>query len=155
MARLWRVPKRSEGMKAKAGTTKSATACVSKRIPPVENGDNVKYTFDYEYDEKYAHRLIHAGNLYYQYDVNGNVICEQDGSFESNGDGTSYCKITEEAENVYASAYGWGLRREEVGCKSNGRYRRTYSWNERNQLVCSQDSRYTTTSERRLSRSTL
>ena len=105
----------------------------------------MKYTFDYEYDEKYAHRLIHAGNLYYQYDVNGNVICEQDGSFESNGDGTSYCKITEEAENVYSSAYGWGLWREEVGGKSNGRYRRTYSWNERNQLVCSQDSRYTTT----------
>jgi hypothetical protein len=48
-------------MKAKAGTTKSTTTCVSKRIPPVENGDNMKYTFDYEYDEKYAHRLIHAG----------------------------------------------------------------------------------------------
>lgn len=62
-----------------AETAKSATACVSKRIPPVENGDNMKYTFDYEYDEKYAHRLIHAGNLYYQYDANGNVTCEQEG----------------------------------------------------------------------------
>ena len=37
MARRRRVPKQRVGMKAKAGTTKSATACVSKRIPPVEN----------------------------------------------------------------------------------------------------------------------
>ena len=85
-------------MEPKGGTTESATACVSKRIPPEEDGDNVKYTFDYEYDEKFAQRLIHAGNLYYQYDANGNVTCEQDGSFESNGDDVKYYKISEEEE---------------------------------------------------------
>ena len=47
MARLRRVPKQRVGMKAKAGTTKSATACVSKRIPPVEYGDNTENYVDF------------------------------------------------------------------------------------------------------------
>ena len=107
-------------------------------------GDNLNYTFDYEYDEKYAHRLIHAGNLYYQYDDNGNVTCEQDGSFESNGDDVKYHKISEEADGVYSSDYGWGLFRDSDSGKTSSRYRRTYTWNERNQLICSKDASYTT-----------
>lgn len=42
--------------------------------------------------------MIHVGNLYYQYDVNGNVTCKQDGSFESNGDDVKYHKISEEVD---------------------------------------------------------
>lgn len=50
-----------------------------------------------------------AGGRYYRYDANGNVICEQDGDFESNGDDAVYHKITKEAEDVYSTDYGWGL----------------------------------------------
>ncbi len=45
MARLRRVPKQREGMQAKAGTTKSETACLSKRVPPYINGENLNYMF--------------------------------------------------------------------------------------------------------------
>ena len=104
----------------------------------------MKYKFDYEYDEKFAHRLIHAGNLNYHYDANGNVTCEQDGSFESNGDDVKYHKSSEEADGVYSSDYGWALFRDSDSAKTSSRYRRTYTWNERNQLICSKDASFTT-----------
>ena len=110
-------------------------------------GDNLNYSFNYVYDEKYAHRLINAGDRYYKYDSNGNITAEQDGSFESNGEDVSYHKITKETEDVYSTDYGWGLFREENG--SGGgvkgtRYCRTYAWNEKNQLISSVDSNYNT-----------
>ena len=114
-------------------------------FPKKTIGDNLNYTFDYVYDdENYSHRLLHAGNLYYQYDSNGNVLCEQDGSFESNGDDVNNRKISEEADGIYSTDYGWGLFRDSDSGKNNGRYRRTYTWNERNQLICSKDASYTT-----------
>ncbi len=110
-------------------------------------GDDLNYELDYEYDyENYSHRRIRAGNRYYKYDANGNIVCEQDGSFESNGEDTAYHKINREAEDVYSTDYGWGLFRddsEDVN-KLHSRYKRTYSWNERNQLVLSIDANYTT-----------
>ena len=148
------------------------TSKVSKESvrPNKKIGDNLNYNFEYIYDENYAHRLVRAGERYYKYDTNGNIICEQDahatkaqtsitssdandeqssayGSFESNGDDVSYHKITQEAENVYSTDYGWGLFKEDNG--SNGgfkgsRYCRTYTWNERNQLVSSVDANYNT-----------
>ena len=110
-------------------------------------GDNLNYSFDYLYDEKFTHRLICAGDRYYKYDSNGNIICEQDGSFENNGDDISYHKITKETDNVYSTDYGWGLFKEEDDSDGNvkgSRYCRTYAWNERNQLVSSVDSNYNT-----------
>ena len=120
----------------------------SESITPQKTiGDNLNYSFVYNYDENYAHRLINAGDRYYKYDANGNIICEQDGNFEGNGDDVSYHKITKETEDVYSTAYGWGLFKEENG--SNGgvkgsRYCRTYAWNEKNQLVSSVDANYNT-----------
>ncbi len=114
--------------------------------PQKSIGDNLNYNFDYVYDENFAHRLINAGDRYYKYDANGNIICEQDGSFESNGEDASYHKITQEAENVYSTDYGWGLFKENdsnSGIKGS-RYCRTYTWNERNQLISSVDSNYST-----------
>ena len=112
-------------------------------------GDNLNYNFDYVYDENYAHRLINAGERYYKYDANGNITVEQDGSFESNGEDVSYHKITQEADDVYSTDYGWGLFAEDnANAGSSGvsaqRYKRTYTWNERNQLVSSVDSNYST-----------
>ncbi|UKI54658.1 MAG: hypothetical protein L6V90_08225 [Treponema succinifaciens] len=111
-------------------------------------GDNLNYSFNYVYDENYVHRLISAGDRYYKYDANGNIICEQDGSFESNGEEVSYHKITQEADGVYSTDYGWGLFKEDnkgsSGKADRAKYKRTYAWNERNQLISSVDDNYST-----------
>ena len=125
-------------------TSKISTETVS---PNKAIGDNLNYSFNYVYDDNYAHRLVNAGDRFYKYDANGNIICEQDGSFESNGDDVSYHKITKETNDVYSTDYGWGLFREEDdsgGGVKGSRYCRTYSWNEKNQLVSSVDSSYNT-----------
>ncbi|MGN0350227.1 MAG: RHS repeat-associated core domain-containing protein, partial [Roseburia sp.] len=124
-------------------TSKVSTETVT---PQKAIGDNLNYKFDYIYDENYAHRLVRAGDRYYKYDENGNIICEQDGSFESNGDNASYHKIIQEAENVYSTDYGWGLFKEDSSSSGikGSRYRRAYIWNERNQLVSSVDANYNT-----------
>ncbi len=54
--------------------------------PQKSIGDNLNYSFNYVYDDSYAHRLVCAGDRYYKYDSNGNIICEQDGSFENDGE---------------------------------------------------------------------
>ena len=126
------------------------TSKVSKETvtPQKSIGDNLNYSFNYVYDENFAHRLVRAGDRYYKYDANGNIICEQDGSFESNGDDASYHKITQESENVYSTDYGWGLFKEDdkdsSGKTNRAKYKRTYKWNERNQLVSSVDDNYST-----------
>ena len=111
-------------------------------------GDNLNYSFNYVYDDNYAHRLSRAGDRYYKYDNNGNIICEQDGSFENDGEEVSYHKITQEADGVYSTDYGWGLFKEDdkgsSGKANRTKYKRTYKWNERNQLVSSVDDNYNT-----------
>ena len=125
-------------------TSKVSSETVS---PQKSIGDNLNYSFNYVYNENYAHRVVRAGDRYYKYDSNGNITAEQDGSFESNGDDVSYHKITKETDNVYSTDYGWGLFREENGSGGGvkgSRYCRTYAWNERNQLISSVDSNYNT-----------
>ena len=124
-------------------TTKTSTEKVS---PHKIIGDDLNYDFVYTYDENYAHRLVNIGNRYYKYDSNGNIICEQEGAFEDSEE-IVYKKVTEEAENVYSTDYGWGLFKEEIeGSSSVGetRYKRTYTWNEKNQLISSVDDIYST-----------
>ena len=122
------------------------TSKVSKESvrPQKKIGDNLNYRFDYIYDENFAHRLVRAGDRYYKYDSNGNIICEQDGSFESNGNDTAYHKIEQETDDVYSTDYGWGLFKEDKTGSTTSRYRRTYTWNERNQLISSVDANYST-----------
>ena len=123
-------------------TSKVSTETVK---PQKAIGDNLNYRFDYEYDGNFAHRLKRAGERYYKYDANGNVICEQDGSFDGEED-VSYRKIKQERDDVYSTGYGWGLFKEDSasGGSSASAYRRTYTWNERNQLVSSVDANYAT-----------
>ena len=122
----------------------------SESVTPQKTiGDSLNYSFGYEYDPDFAHRLISAGNRYYQYDANGNIVCEQDGDFESgNDEETVYHKITQEADDVYSTDYGWGLFKDDDkgsgGKTSRTKYKRTYTWNERNQLVSSVDDNYST-----------
>ena len=109
-------------------------------------GDKLNYNIGYVYDENYAHRLVQAGNRYYKYDANGNIICEQDGSFDGSENDVSYYKVEQHSEDVYSTDNGWGLFKDESG-EGRGqthRYRRTYTWNSRNQLVSSVDSNYST-----------
>jgi len=109
-------------------------------------GNDLNYEFVYNYDKNYAHRLVNIGNRYYKYDSNGNIICEQEGAFEDSEE-IVYKKVTEEAENVYSTDYGWGLFKEEIGGSSSvgeTRYKRTYAWNEKNQLISSVDESYST-----------
>ena len=109
-------------------------------------GDNLNYNIGYVYDENYAHRLVKAGNRYYKYDANGNIICEQDGSFDGSENDEAYYKVEQHAEDVYSTDNGWGLFKDESG-EARGqarKYRRTYTWNSRNQLVSSVDSNYST-----------
>ena len=125
------------------------TSKVSKETvtPKKSIGDNLNYSFDYVYDENYAHRLVRAGDRYYKYDSNGNIICEQDGSFDGTDEPVTYHKVTQEAENVYSTDYGWGLFKEDDGssnASSQKRYKRTYTWDEKNQLISSVDANYST-----------
>ena len=132
----------SDGLGNMTAKVSSETVSPQKTI-----GDNLNYSFDYVYDEKYAHRLINAGNRYYKYDSNGNIICEQDGAFDGS-EAVSYHKISQESEDVYSTDYGWGLFKEDdkggSGKTNRTKYKRTYKWNERNQLVSSVDDNYNT-----------
>ena len=125
-------------------TSKISTETVT---PQKSIGDNLNYSFAYNYDENYAHRLINAGDRYYKYDANGNIVCEQDGAFDGS-EAVSYHKISQEADGVYSTDYGWGLFKEDdkggSGKANRTKYKRTYKWNERNQLVSSVDDNYNT-----------
>ena len=122
----------------------------SESVTPQKTiGDNLNYNFNYVYNDSYAHRLISAGDRYYQYDANGNIICEQDGAFDNDGEEQAvYHKITQEADNVYSTDYGWGLFKDDdkggSGKASATKYKRTYTWNERNQLISSVDDSHST-----------
>ena len=133
----------SDGLGNMTSKVSSETVTPQKSI-----GDNLNYSFAYNYDKNYTHRLINAGDRYYKYDANGNIICEQDGSFESNGEETVYHKISQEADDVYSTDYGWGLFKDDEkggsGKAGRAKYKRTYKWNERNQLVSSVDDNYST-----------
>ena len=74
--------------------------------PQKKIGDNLNYSFNYVYDENYAHRLVRAGDRYYKYDANGNSTVEQDGSFNGSDETVTYHKVTKEAEDVYSTDYG-------------------------------------------------
>ena len=120
-------------------TSKVSTESVT---PQKSIGDNLNYSFNYVYDENYAHRLVSAGDRHYTYDSNGNIIEERDGEFMEESE--SYHKITQESEDVYSTDYGWGLYKDDDNSAKSSKYRRTYTWNERNQLISSVDSSYST-----------
>ena len=92
----------------------------------------------------FAYRLKNASERYYKYASNGNIVCEKEGSFDE--EVVQYTRmVKEEAENVYSTDYGWGLYADDDDSGSNGNvYKRTYAWNEKNQLVSSVDSSFST-----------
>ena len=104
------------------------------------------YSLAYEYDSAYAHRLIHAGNRYYRYDVNGNITAEKDGPFTED-DEFIFTYNYDPDTDVYSADYGFGLdapkETEETHPENLFAYRRNYTWNEKNLLTKSSDRSYT------------
>ncbi|WP_407427401.1 toxin TcdB middle/N-terminal domain-containing protein [Treponema sp.] len=110
--------------------------------PNKKIGDDLNYNFDYVYDDNFAHRLVSIGNRYYKYDSNGNVTVEQDGSFDE--ETSSYIRTVETDERgVKSTDYGWGLFKDTKSASESERYKRVYTWDEKNRLIASADSSYT------------
>ncbi len=120
------------------------TAKVSEEVtnPNQTIGSALNYSLDYEYDTNYENRLVRAGNRYYQYDDNGNVILERDGVISEEGEGQTvrYTK-SEQQEGLSSVDYGWGLYQDDkkTSIKGDG-YKRSYVWNERNLMTVSTDN---------------
>ena len=104
-------------------------------------GMNLNYNLDYEY---YAgtHKAERIGNRYYDYDLNGNLVAEKEGSHAVvQPDG--YMPYGRDGD-LYYTDYGFGLVKPGNHNKEDdGTYQRDYKWNERNLLSESRDSAYT------------
>jgi hypothetical protein len=104
-------------------------------------GDDLTYKLDYEYLQG-THKAVRIGSMYYAYDGNGNMTAERLGSSpQAVNDNTRV--VTEEAEGVYATDYGFALTYD-TGNSGQGQnvYQRNYEWNERNLLKRSIDRQY-------------
>ncbi|MGF7110061.1 hypothetical protein J2Z29_002634, partial [Treponema pedis] len=92
---------------------------------------DLDYNLDYEYDSKYAHRLIRAGNRYYRYDGNGNITAEKDGPFSEEEEFIFTYNYDKES-GVYSTDYGFGLdapkETEQTNPQDLFSYRRNYTW---------------------------
>jgi RHS repeat-associated protein len=115
----------------------SGTANSDGRI----HGDALDYELEYEYEGGYAHRVKRIGKNYYSYDLNGNVIVEEEGIPGVAGTAGVY-EITGYENGTKSVGYGWALGRENPDAGAALRYRREYEWDERNQLRQSRDNRY-------------
>ncbi|WP_255804679.1 RHS repeat-associated core domain-containing protein [Treponema putidum] len=130
-------------------TNKSSTTNLPGGSIGTTDDTKLNYELDYEYDSKYAHRLIRAGTRYYRYDANGNITAEKDGKFSDKEEITfTYSYFAE--HDVYGVDYGFDLEPPEddpanlevgttTGGGIQGGYRRDYTWNERNLLIKSDD----------------
>jgi RHS repeat-associated protein len=116
---------------------RSWTANTDKR----QLGDPLDYEQDYAYAAGFAHRAERIGRRYYQYDLNGNVTIEQDGSFGavvSTGGRT----ITELEDGTKVVDNGWGMNDNGVAVPASKVWKREYNWNERNLLRTSRDDQH-------------
>ena len=109
---------------------------------------DLNYSFEYNYAEGYVHRLKNAGNRYYEYDPNGNLIRE----YDSNGAGESemLSKVqllsSDDSDSaVYGTEGAWGFGIETSPVKTGiNNFERTYTWDDKNRLVQTKDVLNTT-----------
>ena len=109
---------------------------------------DLNYSFEYNYAEGFVHRLKNAGNRYYEYDPNGNLIRE----YDSNGAGESemLSKVqllsSDDSDSaVYGTEGAWGFGIETSPVKTGiNNFERTYTWDDRNRLVQTKDVLNTT-----------
>ena len=137
-----RIFSKGDGNMTKKTSTTNLPGARGNAYPKAE----LDYSLDYEYDPAYAHRLVHAGNRYYRYDVNGNITAEKDGAFTED-DEFVFTYSYDPDTDVYSADYGFGLdapkETEESHPENLFAYRRNYTWNEKNLLTKSSDRSYT------------
>ena len=137
-----RIFSKGDGNMTRKMSTTNISGARGNAYPKAE----LDYSLDYEYDPAYAHRLVHAGNRYYRYDVNGNITAEKDGPFTEDEEFVFTYSYDPETD-VYGTDYGFGLdapkETEESHPENLFAYRRNYTWNEKNQLTKSSDRSYT------------
>ena len=126
-------------------TTKTSSETV---YPEKKIGDALNYSIDFSYAEGFAHRLDHAGERYYSYDADGNVVRERNGEMSDGGSiGTGDDEWDDWdddwGEGLGEAGYGFGMGGS--GTSSGGNaggnggqstvYERIYTWDERDRLT--------------------
>ena len=120
----------------------SKTSVEESMGPAKISSNNLNYDIKYCYKDNSAYRLENAGNRFFKYDLNGNVLTEQDGPFTET---VSYKKqaVQRVNENVFMQQNDWGLEIDTAAVKNTVKkssFRRNYVWNENNMLRRSEDS---------------
>ena len=137
-----RIFSKGDGNMTKKASTTNLPGARGNAYPKAD----LDYSLDYEYDNTYAHRLVHAGNRYYRYDANGNITAEKDGQFTEENEFIFTYNYDPDSD-VYGTDYGFGLdapkEEEETDPQNIAVYRRNYTWNEKNLLTKSSDRAYT------------
>ena len=115
-------------------------------------GDALNYSIDFSYAEGFAHRLDHAGDRYYSYDDDGNVVRERNEAMPDSS-GTDTGSDDDEwddwddwdddwGEELGEAGYGFGMGGNGTGSGENSDgnsgqaavYERIYTWDERDRL---------------------
>ena len=126
-------------------TTKTSAETV---FPEKTIGDVLNYSIGFSYSEGFAHRLDHAGQRYYSYDADGNVIRERnggmsDGGSTGTGDDDEWDDWDDDwGEELGEAGYGFGMGGGNgAGGSGSGDdnhatvYERIYTWDERDRLT--------------------
>ena len=102
-------------------------------------GDNLNYTFQYDYSDYYAHRLYKVGGRYYGYDANGNITVERDGEYNN---GYVYENVLVGTSNDGRDIYrlNWAIGIEEQPKVRADVYQKSYEYDERDRLLYARDN---------------
>ncbi len=112
--------------------------------------DDLNYSLDYEYEAGFVHRLARAGDRYYKYDASGNLVREQERSFDETegSEDVTYRKVSTEdgGRNVSSVDYAWAASNDTKNASVKDMYYwREFTWNEDNMLIQTRDNDYITT----------
>ncbi|MBN1697457.1 MAG: hypothetical protein JW881_08080 [Spirochaetales bacterium] len=102
--------------------------------PQVSQGDGLNYALDYKYYSDKPHQPERIGNIWYLYDLNGNVVEEREGGHSTGGWTSGGYHLTIE-DSIYKVDYGFGLERTQTQGNEDDVYMRYYSWDEENRLI--------------------
>jgi RHS repeat-associated protein len=111
----------------------------SKTTPKTTVGDDLNYSNAYSYYAGKAHQAERIGDLYYRYDLNGNMIEEREDGHGTNAVTAGTIKTT---GDVRSTDTGFGIVRTTGTSTSATKtiYARYYAWDEENRLIRSVDN---------------
>ena len=128
-------------------TSKTSTETV---FPNKTVGDALNYSINFSYAEGFAHRLDHAGQRYYAYDADGNVVRERNEAMpDSSGtdigsDDDEWDDWDDWGDGLGEAGFGFGMGGSGSGSGEGGSgtassqatvYERIYEWDERDRLT--------------------